>query len=154
MIEVRIDIDWMQKQQHNILHSILMMDALRAAGMPIIGKIVFNGPERGTLVQHRENTLDGDDWVVRWYDEDETPEGVGASQVAATGMGKGYSWVRYSNPKKLDRRYLLLHSESDSYVEVFAYHEAEKCMNDGCDDVTDRPEHEAAFKAQKEEEEW
>lgn len=95
MIEVRIDIHWMQNHQHNVLHSILMMQALREAGMPIIGKIVFNGPERGLLMQWRENTLDGDEWVVQWW-----PASIIYTKgpAVARGSGKGYSWTRYAEP--------------------------------------------------------
>ena len=103
MIEVRIDIHWMQTQQHNIMHSIAMMDALRAAGMPIIGKIVFNGPERGELHQWRENTLDGDEWVVQWWDDRPRATGIYAKgRAVARGSGKGYSWTRYANSDNLD----------------------------------------------------
>lgn len=100
MIEVRIDIEHMQKHQHNVLHSILMMEALRTAGVPVIGKIIFNGPARGTLVQHRENTLDGDDWVVRWFDD---KEDINAEypEVQEQGNGKGYSWTRYAEEDDL-----------------------------------------------------
>lgn len=96
MIEVRIDIDWMQGQQHNILHSILMMEALRTAGMPVIGKIVFNGPERGKLITWREQDLDADVWVVRWFDggEDATP-GAASWKRTSSGKGKGFTWLRY-----------------------------------------------------------
>lgn len=99
MIEVRIDINWMQTQQHNVMHSILMMDALRAAGMPIIGKIVFNGPERGQLIQWRENTLDGDEWVVEWWP---IPNVHGRGKAVERGSGKGYSWIRYADSDNLD----------------------------------------------------
>lgn len=103
MIEVRIDIHWMQTQQQNILHSILMMQALREAGMPIIGKIVFNGPERGQLIQWRENTLDGDDWVVQWWDDRAKETGMyGKGRAVARGSGKGFSWIRYADSNNLD----------------------------------------------------
>lgn len=95
MIEVRIDISWMQKHQHNIMHSILMMQALRAAGMPVIGKIIFNGPERGQLIQWRENDLDGDDWVVEWWP---VPQRYVKGPVHSSGSGKGFKWVRYAEP--------------------------------------------------------
>lgn len=99
MIEVRIDINWMQEHQHNIMHSILMMNALRDAGIPVIGRIVFNGPARGILHQHRENTLDGDDWVVRWWNEVVEQTGVyPKGRVIARGSGYGYSWIRYEDP--------------------------------------------------------
>lgn len=101
MIEVRIDIDLMQNHQHNIMHSVLMMDALRAAGMPVIGKIVFNGPVRGALTMTREVDMDDDTCVVRWYDSDEVI-GAAPAQRVDSGSGRGYVWVRYANPNRAE----------------------------------------------------
>ena len=97
MIEVRIDIDWMQTQQQNIMHSITMMQMLREAGMPVIGKIIFNGPERGKLISWRVNDLDGDEWVVRWYDDGE-PDGDPNTNwtFVDAGHGKGFMWRKFA----------------------------------------------------------
>lgn len=104
MIKVRIDIHEMQNHQHNILHSIKMIQLLKDAGLPVIGKIVFNGVERGVMTMHREADLDSDDLVVTWHDEHEwsTAEwrsGVepprGPWRKVAWGGGHGYSWDRY-----------------------------------------------------------
>lgn len=98
MIEIRVDVDHMQQHQHNILHSIIMMQMLREAGVPVIGKIVFNGPERGTLLQWRDSDMDGDVWVIRWYDKHEHHNDIGVT-YRKTGMGGGigFSWVRYED---------------------------------------------------------
>lgn len=93
MIEVRIDINEMQHHQHNILHSIKMIQALKQAGLPVIGKIVFNGVEKGRMSWWREADLDTDDCVIRWYDKEEYPEGPW--RKVASGGGHGYSWDRY-----------------------------------------------------------
>lgn len=105
MIEVRIDVAHMQAHQHNIMHSIAMMNALRAAGMPVIGKIIFNGPERGRLVQWREQDLDGDEWVVHWYDDDEVQHNSPHHyKHKVTGHGHGYRWTRYSDDEQPAQR--------------------------------------------------
>jgi hypothetical protein len=105
MIIVRIDTDLLQSHQHNIMHSIHMMQVLRAAGMPVIGKIIFNGPERGTFVQWREQDLDGDEWVVQWWDEYENGRAGANSRtsprgwlVTGTGRGHGFTWTTYRHP--------------------------------------------------------
>lgn len=46
-------------------------------------------------------------------------------------------------------RYLMFHSDSDSYVECQDGDEAERLTNGGCDDVTGYPKHEAEFKRRK-----
>jgi len=95
MIEVRIDIDHMQRHQHNVMHSILMMNVLREAGMPVIGKIIFNGPERGRIVQWRESDLDNDTWVVQWFDDKEPQLPMHKFSRFKGGQGKGFTWVEY-----------------------------------------------------------
>lgn len=94
MIEVRIDRSWMEEHQHNVMHSILMMGALRAAGMPVVGKIIFHGPERGTINMHFEDDIDGGIFVVRWFDTDETGAAL-QLPISERGHGKGYTWRRY-----------------------------------------------------------
>ena len=103
MIEIRIDTDLLQNHQHNILHSIVMMDVLRKAGVPVIGKIVFNGPERGCFVQWREQDMDGDQWVIQWFDEGEHLNPTKHDQAflrsrckkTRNGIGVGFSWAEY-----------------------------------------------------------
>ena len=98
MIEVRIDTHLLQNHQHNIMHSVMMMDALRKAGVPVIGKIIFNGPERGTLLQWREQDLDGDEWVIRWYDTHEHHNDIGVTyRKVANGLGVGFRWDKYED---------------------------------------------------------
>ncbi len=149
MIEVRIEHDWMQQHQHNILHSILMMEALRTAGLPVIGKIIFHGPARGTMITTFEDDLDGGAYVIHWYDKGEPGNGKSRKMVAS-GSGKGYTWRRYENPLRPDRRHLMWHDDSDSYFEVFSQHEADRHMESGCDDVTGSETHETNFMRQQE----
>lgn len=106
MIEVRIDTELLQNHQHNILHSIVMMDALRKAGIPVIGKIVFNGPERGCLVQWREQDMDGDQWVIQWFDEGEDVWPYARlgylkanRKKTRNGLGVGFSWSEWIDPE-------------------------------------------------------
>ena len=107
MIEIRIDTDLLQNHQHNIMHSIVMMDVLRKAGVPVIGKIVFNGPERGCFVQWREQDMDGDQWVIQWFDDGETavpyasPTYLRANcRKTRNGLGVGFSWAEWIDPTK------------------------------------------------------
>ena len=98
MIEVRINSDMLQNHQHNIMHSIMMMTTLREAGMPILGKIIFNGPKYGTLVMHTEEDMDGDELVVRWYNVSESQEPGRKLDLVADGRGPGYTWRRFAAP--------------------------------------------------------
>lgn len=144
MIEVRIDVQLMQMHQHNIMHSILMMKALREAGVPVIGKIIFSGPERGVLVQWREQDMDGDEWVVRWYDENENNNDTGVTyHKISTGVGVGFSWARYedanrSHEKTLTFPRLLWHPESESLFMVENEAEYRNCVEcETAEDVHD-----------------
>ncbi len=50
------------------------------------------------------------------------------------------------DPEDSHQRFLLHHSESDCWFEVFTPREAgEYLSRDGCDDVTDLPKHEESF---------
>lgn len=101
MISIRIDTKLLQEHQQNILHSIVMMQTLRAAGVPVIGKIIFNGPERGTLVQWQESDIDGDEWVLQWWDNHETRcigQRIDDWLLVKSGRGVGFSWTHYRHP--------------------------------------------------------
>lgn len=98
MIEVRINSDILQNHQHNIMHSIIMMNVLREAGMPIMGKIIFNGPKHGTLTMHTEVDIDGDELVVRWYADGESQEPGRDLDLVASGRGIGFTWRRFAGP--------------------------------------------------------
>lgn len=103
MIEARLDHDIVTKCQENILHSIVTIQLLRDAGVPIYGNIVMHGPERGVLTQHREEDLDRNDWVIRWFDDDEPmfgPKEKPTQPVERIGSLQFGSWTRYRNPNK------------------------------------------------------
>ena len=167
MIEIRIDTDLLQTHQHNILHSIVMMDVLRKAGVPVIGKIVFNGPERGCFVQWREQDMDGDQWVIQWFDDGEHLNPANYDQAfllsrckkTRNGLGVGFSWAEYRShdePAAFTYPRLIFHPESDCYFQVHEEADFQSVMNAGlCEDVTGMSDHEERFKQeQKAKEEW
>ena len=100
MIEARLDLDELRKVQHNVLHAIDFIKVLKAAGIPVIGNIVMNGVERGRLEMHREQDMDGDIIVVRWFDHGETILAGSSWRKADFGNGKGYSWIRFEDSSK------------------------------------------------------
>lgn len=103
MIEARLDHDFLAKCQNNILHSIVTIQALKDAGVPIFGHILMHGPARGVLTQHSEEDLDQNEWVMRWFDDDEPmigPKEQPTQPVEATGILQFGRWTRYRNPKK------------------------------------------------------
>lgn len=71
MIEVRVDLDAIKKLDHEVLANIKIVEQLRDAGIPIIGKLVLSGITHGTLIHHVDEDIDGDTLVYRWYDRDE-----------------------------------------------------------------------------------
>lgn len=97
MIEVRFDVDRMEKIRNNVLHSIATIAVLRAAGMPIRERLLMLGVERGRVLSYNEDDLDGATWVVQWFDSNENPSVVVKWPVHSSGRGDGYSWVRYVN---------------------------------------------------------
>lgn len=100
MIEARLDLDELRKVQHNVLHAIEFIKALKAAGIPVIGNIVMNGVERGRLEMRREQDMDGDIIIVRWFDDDETALARSHLRKTDFGSGKGYSWIRFEDSSK------------------------------------------------------
>lgn len=98
MIEVRIDMDEMNKITHDVTHSIRMVEALKKAGIPFMGILLAKGVERGTLIWGREESLDSDIQIIQWYDTNETPLTGIRSKKEASGSGPGFTWVRYENP--------------------------------------------------------
>lgn len=95
MIEARLERPLIDGHLHNVLHSILFIQALKKAGVPIIGNIVMAGVERGSLTMYQEDDLDGDIIVVRWLDAGESVSG--AKHKHDFGSGKGFTWVRYED---------------------------------------------------------
>lgn len=98
MIEVRIDMDELNKITHDVTHSIRMIEALKKAGIPFMGILLAKGVERGTLVWCREESLDSDIQIIQWYDTNETPLTSPRGKKEASGNGHAFTWVRYENP--------------------------------------------------------
>lgn len=74
MIEVKIDVTTMDRITHDVSHSIQMVKSLKEAGLPFRGILLAKGVERGTMVWSMDEDLDGDTWLIRWYDTHEKPE--------------------------------------------------------------------------------
>lgn len=68
-IEVRVPLDDLKKLQHEVLANIKTVEKLRAAGIPVIGKLVLSGITHGTLSHRVEEDLDGDVLVYEWQGE-------------------------------------------------------------------------------------
>lgn len=68
-IEVRVPHDDIKKIQHEVTANIALVERLRKAGIPIIGRLVLSGITHGTLTHHVESDLDGDTLVYRWQGE-------------------------------------------------------------------------------------
>lgn len=98
MIELRIDTDALVKTKTDVLASIYMVQAFKEAGVPIVGTLIAKGLERGSMTWLREDGLDGDEWVIRWFDDEEGPMHRGP--VEAKGRHALYSWTRYRNLSK------------------------------------------------------
>lgn len=73
-IEVRVSLDDVKKLQHEVLENIKVVEKLRAAGIPMIGKLVLSGITHGTLTHRVEEDLDGDTLVYMWQGEVVTVE--------------------------------------------------------------------------------
>lgn len=97
MIEVRIDKDSLGKVKHDALHSIYMIQKLQSAGIPLIGNVFTRGIERGRLTWHNEEGLNGNEWVIRWFDDGEKKPPKGW-KAAGRGFGECYEWTRYVDP--------------------------------------------------------
>ena len=68
-IEVRVPLEDVMKLQHEVLANIKLVEKMRAAGIPIIGKLVLSGITHGTLTHHVDDDLDGDTLVYTWTGE-------------------------------------------------------------------------------------
>ncbi len=97
MIELRIDVDAMKRIQHSVTHSIQMIAAMKAAGIPIDGVLITHGITHGTMQWSVEDDIDGKVWVIRWYDKGEESRNF---KKVASGKGEAYSWARYTDPSK------------------------------------------------------
>lgn len=97
MIEVRIDKSGPVCNGHtDILNSINMVQALKAAGLPLQGTLIAKGIERGRMQWYNEDDIDGEVWVIVWTDLAATPE---RGKPTARGAGRGYAWVRWGEPQ-------------------------------------------------------
>ena len=102
MIEVRVDVERLLKSEHNILHSIQMIQSLKAAGVPVIGNIAMLGVSHGKLIQFKETGLD-DEWVVQWFADDEialVPNAAMKGKPEAKGSGSYFTWFRVGAPAR------------------------------------------------------
>lgn len=66
MIEVRVPLDHIKHIQHEVTQNILLVERLKKAGIPIIGRLVLSGVEHGKLEHEVEEDIDGDTLVYRW----------------------------------------------------------------------------------------
>ena len=71
MIELKFDLYELKKNPHELLINIKLIEALRAAGIPVVGRLVPSAVEYGTMVWSIEEDLDGDTLVVQWFDRTE-----------------------------------------------------------------------------------
>lgn len=100
MIVVRFDAALLRTIKHDILHSIRMIEALKKAGVPIDGTLLFRGVTRGTMIWQVEEDIDGDSYVLSWFDDSEPlklPHPTG-QEMLAQGSGDGYKWQRFGFP--------------------------------------------------------
>jgi hypothetical protein len=65
-VKIRIDVPHSQLRGQEVLTSIQLLTRLKEAGVPIIGKLIILGVERGTL--SHSNEPDGTH-VFEWVDE-------------------------------------------------------------------------------------
>ncbi len=104
MIEVTFSNDITKKFDHEIHAVVRIMDAMRKAGIPIVGTLHFRGVERGYLTWTLEEDLDDDAVLIRWWDVNDpcpvelkgVPLRVVASGNANNGEGlNGFKWRRF-----------------------------------------------------------
>jgi hypothetical protein len=69
IIEVRVPLEDVMKLQHEVLANIKTVEKLRAAGIPVVGKLVLSGITHGTMTHRVEEDLDGDTLVYEWSGE-------------------------------------------------------------------------------------
>jgi hypothetical protein len=68
-ITLRVDLEAVKKLQNEVLANIKTVEKMRAAGIPVIGKLVLSGITHGTLTHRVEEDLDGDVLVYSWTGE-------------------------------------------------------------------------------------
>lgn len=103
MIEVRIDVDVMRRIQHNVTHSIVMIDALKKAGIPIDGVLITHGITHGHMTWEVQQGIDGDEWVICWYEsvsqwhDFRTNAARNSLKKQASGKGEAFTWTRWGD---------------------------------------------------------
>lgn len=73
-IEVRVSLDDIKNIQHEVTANIVLVEKLKKAGIPMVGKLVLSGITHGTLTHVVEQDLDGDTLVYRWEGDLEEDE--------------------------------------------------------------------------------
>lgn len=68
-IRLRVALDDIKKLQHEVLANIKLVEKMREAGIPVIGKLVLSGITHGTLTHHVDEDIDGDTLVYTWQGE-------------------------------------------------------------------------------------
>lgn len=71
MIEVRVDLDDLRKVTHEVLYNIALIERMRKAGIPVVGRLIPSAVTHGTVIWTVDEDLDGDTLVIRWYERDE-----------------------------------------------------------------------------------
>lgn len=68
MIEVRIPRNVVRAiyQDNDIQFGQILLDRLRAAGIPVVRTLLVRGVEHGRL-EFETDDLASDDWIYRWY---------------------------------------------------------------------------------------
>lgn len=75
MIELKLSLDDLRKVTHEVLYNIKLVEALRAAGVPVVGRLIPSAVEYGHLVWAIDEDLDiGDILLIQWYDRGEFTE--------------------------------------------------------------------------------
>lgn len=68
-IRLRVALDDIKKLQHEVLANIKLVEKMREAGIPVIGKLVLSGITHGTLTHHVDEDIDGDTLIYTWQGE-------------------------------------------------------------------------------------
>lgn len=104
MIEVRVDVVEMDRITNDVSHSIEMVKCLKAAGIPLRGILLTKGIERGYMTWAMQEDLEGDTWVINWYDTFENPSGGKFKRVSG-GHGHAYTYSIFQDMTAPQSRY-------------------------------------------------
>lgn len=97
MIELRIDQYQLEKATNDLIYQQHILNALRQAGVPVVGVLVIRSVSRGKLVMHIEQDIDGDTFIWRWYPPEETIHvtNVQGYKPVKKGSGPAYEWTEF-----------------------------------------------------------